>query len=225
MAAGLSVSDVVRKFYVYCLFRPDGTPFYIGKGSGTRIADHYKTCRHDGSHKANIIAAALAAGTEIPAVKLVGGLTEDAAFEIEKAFIKAIGREPHGPLVNKTDGGEGPSGRTFSEKTRRQMSETKRGRPSPRKGAVLSESTREKLRNAHIGRPSPNKGREMSEEQKAKLRASHKGKSLSIEHRQKITLSLKANPPNKGRVFSDEWRSNMRAAHLARGQRAAVNGD
>lgn len=29
-------------YYVYGLFKPCGTPFYIGKGSGTRINDHFK---------------------------------------------------------------------------------------------------------------------------------------------------------------------------------------
>lgn len=212
-------------FYVYCLFRPSGEPFYIGKGSRKRIADHFKKCRHDGSHKANIIAAAKVIGTDIPVVKLATGLSEVEAFEIEKAFIRALGREPHGPLTNKTDGGEGPSGRVFSEATRRQMSETKLGRPSPRKGVVLSESTREKLRVSHLGQPSPNKGRKMSDEQKAKIRAAHLGKSLSPDHRQKITNALKENPPNKGRVFSEEWKSNMSAAHLARRQMTTVNGD
>ena len=30
------------KYYVYCLFKPNGVPFYVGKGSGTRINDHFK---------------------------------------------------------------------------------------------------------------------------------------------------------------------------------------
>lgn len=30
------------KYYVYCLCKPDGTVFYVGKGKGSRINDHFK---------------------------------------------------------------------------------------------------------------------------------------------------------------------------------------
>jgi hypothetical protein len=69
-------------------------------------------------------------------------LTEEAANEIEIAFIKALGRYPNGPLVNLTDGGEGRVGAKLSaahraafkrhgphsEVTKRLMSESAKNR-------------------------------------------------------------------------------------------------
>jgi hypothetical protein len=46
----------------------------------------------------------------LPCVIIRSDLLETEAFEIEIALIAAIGREPNGPLVNLTAGGEGLSG-------------------------------------------------------------------------------------------------------------------
>lgn len=36
------VKPLYRKPYVYVLFKPNGLPFYVGKGNGSRINDHFK---------------------------------------------------------------------------------------------------------------------------------------------------------------------------------------
>lgn len=124
------------QFYVYIIFRPDGRPCYVGKGHGDRWT---RTRGLGNPHLARIITKA---GDDLPRVKIRDGLTEAEAFEIERALIKAIGREKDGgPLVNLTDGGEGlfnPApevrakksaalkGRKFSRKSRALMSASAR---------------------------------------------------------------------------------------------------
>src|SRR6266852_2256518 len=61
------------------------------------------------SKKAEFIKETLAAIGEIPKVKLQENLSEQEAFDIERAFIKAIGRFPKGTLTNLTDNGSGPN--------------------------------------------------------------------------------------------------------------------
>ena len=104
-------------FYVYVMFRHDtGEPFYVGKGHGPRAA--YSLRDKHNCHKSGIIKKAKKEGVEIPVVKIAVDLLEKDAFKIEVAMIAAIGREPRGPLVNLTDGGDGTSGHVVSPKAR-----------------------------------------------------------------------------------------------------------
>lgn len=108
--------------YVYAFFRPDtGEPCYIGKGSTkTRWCDFKRRGR---GHLSNIIKKY---GGQLPAVKIRTGLTEDEAFTTEMSFINAIGRADlgEGPLVNKTNGGEGARGWVPTPEVRARMSAT-----------------------------------------------------------------------------------------------------
>lgn len=38
--AGFVSRQLAARWYTYVLCRPDGTPFYVGKGSGRRVLDH-----------------------------------------------------------------------------------------------------------------------------------------------------------------------------------------
>jgi hypothetical protein len=113
-------------FYVYCLFRPDGRPCYVGKGKGDRIKRHERAGRlHRNPHLAAIIKKA---GGTLPQVILHDGLSEDVAFAYEITLIAAIGREVHGgPLVNQSDGGEGPAGMRHSDATKAKISAKSKG--------------------------------------------------------------------------------------------------
>jgi hypothetical protein len=96
-------------FYVYAYLREDGTPYYIGKGSGFR-----KYSKHNVKVPSN----------KNRIVNLETGLTELGAFALERRMISWYGRKDNntGILRNLTDGGEGSSGAIRSEKHRNSIS-------------------------------------------------------------------------------------------------------
>lgn len=132
-------------FYVYVLFKPwDGSPFYIGKGKGRRYRQHAKTPQTP--YMRRIFEKAKRLSLEVPIVFIRENISESEAFQIERAFIAAIGRRDKGlgPLANLTDGGEGaanPSkstirkrveklrGKTHSPEARAKISATLTGHP------------------------------------------------------------------------------------------------
>ena len=74
------------------------------------------------------------------------------------------------------------------------------------KGRRHSEETRKKLSETHKGKPSPNKGKHLSEEHKKKLSETHKGKQFSEEHKNKLSEA------NKGKHFSEEHKKKISEA-------------
>jgi hypothetical protein len=176
-------------FYVYVLFRHDtGQPFYVGKGRRDRVERHFSDLRNP--HKSHIIARAKKVGCDIPRVKIAVGMTERQAFDVEIAFIDAIGREPNGPLVNLTDGGDGPSGGTWklSEATIEKQNLAKRSRHGSFVGRKHSEETLAKMRATAAARDCRH-----SPETRAKMSASGRLKKLTAEHRANIGKGLKGN--------------------------------
>lgn len=94
--------------YVYLVFRPNGVPLYVGKGSGDRWKRHAARAKSN-SHYANVLKQA---GSKLPIAIIAYGLTESEAFSLEKLFTSIIGIEANGgPLVNCGHGGRGgPTG-------------------------------------------------------------------------------------------------------------------
>ncbi len=175
-------------FYVYVIFRMDGSPCYVGKGRGKRCQQHGVK-----SHNRRLASLYKKASSDLPVVMVRIGLTESSAFEIERAFIAAIGRGRNGPLVNMTDGGEGTSGYSQPDHVRKLHSDAITG-------IVRSEETRTRIRLSKIGKPlSP----EALEKRRAKIlnsdawrlgclkmAESKRGSHLSDEHRAAIKKSL-----------------------------------
>ncbi len=89
-------------FYVYALFDPDEpkTPFYIGKGSGSRAYAHMD---EEGEGRKNQrIRQIQKAGKQVVVRQLVSDLSEIDALRIEAQLIAAHGVvETGGPLLNR----------------------------------------------------------------------------------------------------------------------------
>lgn len=88
-----------KRFYTYAFLRRDGTPYYIGKGTGKRCYDNTgrRVCKRPRDKSRILI--------------LKKGLTEGEAFKHEIYMIAVYGRKDLGTgiLRNLTDGGEGMS--------------------------------------------------------------------------------------------------------------------
>lgn len=107
-------------FYSYIHCKPDGTPFYVGKGDESRVS---LKKRHHNRHHMNILNKY--GETNI----LVGKMecsSEDISFELERGLIKRL-RKMGVPIVNLTDGGDGARGAVRSPETRAKMAAGKIG--------------------------------------------------------------------------------------------------
>jgi hypothetical protein len=142
-------------YYVYAYLRSDGTPYYVGKGSGDRAWQKHRY--HNVPDKDRIII-------------LESNLSEHEAFLSERKFIAQYGRKDLGTgvLRNMTDGGDGILGHKHSEETKKKIALARLGKPT-NKGKKMSEEQKEKLRQA-------NKGRKFSPEFGEKISAAKKGK-------------------------------------------------
>lgn len=192
----------LRVYYTYAYLREDKTPYYIGKGKDKRMR-----ARHSGS-------VAVPKDPERILI-LKKNLTEEEAFKHECYLIFVLGRKDLGTgiLRNKTNGGDGTSGRICSEETKQKSSRSNRGQKRAKSvGENISKSKR--------GKP----GRKLSEEEKQfhserisgennpakrpevakKISESKKGKPLAIndkpkssEHKKRLSESLKRYHANR----------------------------
>src|SRR5580698_4532158 len=123
--------DQNATFYVYLISRLDGRPCYVGKGKGQRWRHHGKYGRN--KHLISVIKQAKAIGQELPRVKVLEGLTEAKAHEVERALIGFFGRADKGTglLLNLTDGGDGTSGYRYTDEQRARHSIAMKGRTMP----------------------------------------------------------------------------------------------
>jgi hypothetical protein len=112
-----------KPFYVYVLHRPDGEPFYVGKGVGDRCLHHEAEARTTRrlTHKLNVIRALHRRGLGVHYALDSFHDDEVAALARERELIELIGRHDlkRGPLTNQTAGGEGVSNPSEASRQRR----------------------------------------------------------------------------------------------------------
>ena len=224
--------------HVYIDYKPDGTPFYVGKGTSGRIKSiernkwHSNVCKKHPTWYRTIVETA----------------SDELCKEFEIFLISIIGRKDLGlgTLVNLTDGGEGmlnPSketreklsassrSRVRTEEWRKNQSKSLKGRKcTPEQIAAMSiaRTGKPQSKESCLKRSLSMKGknsRPMSESQKLQISLRQKGVLLSTEHKKAISngligrklsdeTKLKLSVSNRGKTRSDETKSKMRNAHL-----------
>jgi hypothetical protein len=102
----------IPRFYVYVLCRPNGKPFYVGKGTGRRVFDHDTEARsgHD-CYKCRVIRKIWRSNGEIQRYTVFTTDDEQEAYAYERELIALHGRKN---LTNGTDGGEGAGSRVVT---------------------------------------------------------------------------------------------------------------
>jgi hypothetical protein len=101
----------MNEYYTYAYLREDGTPYYIGKGRGRRV---YKS--HIRQNKTN-----LKPKDNNKIIFLKENITEEEANKHEVYMIFIFGRKDLGTgiLRNMTNGGDGISGYSHTEETKK----------------------------------------------------------------------------------------------------------
>lgn len=173
-----------KRFYTYAYLRVDGTPYYIGKGTGNRAyRDKGKPCKVPNDKSRIII--------------LKNNLLEEDAFKHEIYMIAVFGRKDIGTgiLRNRSIGGGKPAeGHIVTEETRKKIADKLKGNIIPEevrkkisesgKGRVVTEETRRKI-------SLKNKGRELEECEKQRLRTLNLGRKTSEETKKKLSIAGK----------------------------------
>jgi hypothetical protein len=177
--------------YAYMHCKPDGTPFYVGKGALRRA----KYFGERNQHHQNIVKKY---GKENIFYGVLECSSHQIAYELETGIIKCLKRMGFA-LTNLTAGGDG--GKEPCAETRKRLSEAakKRGvslacqeaRNKAKRGAVLTEEQKKKQSIAM-------KGKKFSDAHKANIRKSAKKRGIAHE------VIAKAHAANKGRVHTIE---------------------
>lgn len=179
----------MNEYYIYLHCKPNGEPFYVGKGCNGR--GHSKRS-HDlkRSRNAHHRAVVEKYGAENIGIYVFLCESEEAALADEIAAIRQLRSEGF-HLANATDGGEGSSGLRPSASTRAKMS-------AKRKGVKRSPETVAKMKAAGICFQPGAQG--------------FAGRRHTAEHR----ASLIGNKRALGYVHDEASRQKMREAHARR---------
>jgi hypothetical protein len=180
----------MNNFYVYTYLREDGTPYYVGKGKGRRA---YLNGRIPPKPP------------QLDRIQIIkDNLTEEEAFALESKLIIYHGRKDLGTgiLQNRTDGGEGVSGRIATP-------ETIQKRVAKNIGKKRTQEQKDRMRQAQLNR----KEKTVEEKEAISLKISQKKLGISLGSKSeshKANLSTALAGRNKGVPKSEETKQKMR---------------
>jgi hypothetical protein len=180
------VAKQEKSFYAYTHSRPDGSVFYVGKGTGRRAWNftHGRNPHHRSIIKKH--------GAENIIVTIHPCADEAAAFELEMKLIAE-----HTSLANMTDGGEGASGRPISDKVRAAFDEYRKTAP-PRSDEMKRIASETMRRNWETNPAMMENALAMAEKRRGVKRPAHVVAALVAVH--------------KGRKYTGERLEQIRAA-------------
>jgi hypothetical protein len=158
----LLASTEVTRFYTYLHCKPDGTPFYVGKGCGDRAF----SMRGRNRWHRRILAKYGKAAIQ---VWVFYCSNEDEAFADERLQIASLRAQGY-ELCNISDGGEGTSGYKHTEEAKKRIGDAAKGNQNML-GKKASPETKAKLSAIRAGR----KLHPHSDETKAKISEAKKG--------------------------------------------------
>ena len=197
-------------YYVYVLSRPDGTPFYVGKGQKTRVHAHEKEAKRDCQcHKCRVIRKIWREGGEVQKNIVFTTNDEALAYDYERELISQYGRKS---LTNRCDGGMIPTNFDADSLARKSAS-LKKTLSDPAIRAKRADNMRRLMSN-------PEKKARMMEAQKRSLNSPQ-----SVEKRRAIAKAAANTPAEKERrrMSATKQQSNpeMKERH-AKAVRAAM---
>jgi hypothetical protein len=178
----------MKNYYVYTYLREDGTPYYVGKGKGRRA---YLNGRIPPKPP------------QLERIQIVkDNLTEEEAFILECKLIAEHGRKDLGTgiLQNRTDGGEGVSGRIATPEAIQQ-------RVTKNTGKKRTPEQKLRMSLAQKGRKPTQYTTEQKAEIARKISESQKGKPKSEDHKQKLSAYFTGKSPG---LRSEETKQKMR---------------
>lgn len=189
--------DMMSKYYCYVLLDPRKQgrfeyehvnlcflyePFYVGKGSGNRIARHFRCEKTKGDNKlkwSKIKAIITKTGQEPPYEIIHHSNVEQDVLNIERHTVESIGRLnlKRGPLLNLQEGGgQPPKFNDFDEekkdrirqkfREKKQSPETRQKRASALRGRKRPKELCQKLSVMRMGKGNPMFGKKLTDEQR-----------------------------------------------------------